>query len=734
LAQYLQEALHREQMLENKLATLQRLVANTQEASETGWQALIDEDRLLSRLEVLENQLQTYSKNQTEDTLRTELVALQEDKYNYETTAKESLRKVLQEKLDAVRKLTELERSLSNTEDECSHLKEMCEMSQKELQQLAEKHQEQLKDMAELQEKLKEAEQKHQEELEKVEREKVELEAKLEEMVKQENLLAAKVESLQADNDFTNEQLTNIKVRMEAVKERTGDNVHIPCVESQGVQVDLVNLLDLQLLQSSSKEEEESEIIEEEDAGNQTSVPSDDSSEKIDVKVMITPLNTVAPSEHSPEKLKETQGQIEQYKSQLQESETRLKESKELVEKLQKQLDQAESEVASHVARMSSVEAQLVEARKQADNSNELATQLKDEVRKLETELEDYRQNTDRINILPNTHDVTNSNSISNHLDEVSTTNHLKEEIEQLKELLQEARDAQKKSEAEIERLQRELDEAHKHARKSAEDAKLLQSQLHEAQLQTKNRTDHANTLQDQLNKAETTTKEVKQQILALRELLTEAQQAAKQSKNEAEQLRVRVASLEEELATERIERSTASHSHSTQHEIQRQAARNRAEFASLKEECSNLRKRIQDIETDMKTSRRENLQLQGEYGKLQESYKELEALKDKLENKEVTWKINLTDAQKEADQTKLELTEANNEISRLKDKCSEFREEISQLKQELDGVTDEYQLLAYRSKTLSTCSMIPLLMLLFAILMALYPTLAELTATTQPV
>lgn len=34
----LQEALHREQMLEQKLATLQRLLASTQEASESSWQ------------------------------------------------------------------------------------------------------------------------------------------------------------------------------------------------------------------------------------------------------------------------------------------------------------------------------------------------------------------------------------------------------------------------------------------------------------------------------------------------------------------------------------------------------------------------------------------------------------------------------------------------------------------------------------------------------------------------
>lgn len=36
-------------------------------------------------------------------------MALQEDKHNYETTAKESLRRVLQEKIEVVRKLSEVE-------------------------------------------------------------------------------------------------------------------------------------------------------------------------------------------------------------------------------------------------------------------------------------------------------------------------------------------------------------------------------------------------------------------------------------------------------------------------------------------------------------------------------------------------------------------------------------------------------------------------------------------------
>ncbi|XP_036187697.1 sarcolemmal membrane-associated protein isoform X18 [Myotis myotis] len=187
LSQYLQEALHREQMLEQKLATLQRLLAITQEASDTSWQALIDEDRLLSRLEVMGNQLQACSKNQTEDSLRKELIALQEDKHNYEMTAKESLRRVLQEKIEVVRKLSEVE---------------IAEGKQEEIQQ-------------------------------KGQAEKKELQHKIDEMEEKEQELQAKIEALQADNDFTNERLTALQVRLEHLQEKT-----LKEYSSLGIQVD----------------------------------------------------------------------------------------------------------------------------------------------------------------------------------------------------------------------------------------------------------------------------------------------------------------------------------------------------------------------------------------------------------------------------------------------------------------------------------------------------------------
>uniref|UniRef100_A0A3Q1B5P2 Sarcolemmal membrane-associated protein n=1 Tax=Amphiprion ocellaris TaxID=80972 RepID=A0A3Q1B5P2_AMPOC len=248
LSQYLQEALHREQMLEQKLATLQRLLATTQEASESSWQALIDEDRLLSRLEVMGSQLQAYSKSQTEEGIRKELLALQEDKHNYETTAKESLRRVLQEKIEVVRKLSEVERSLSNTEDECTHLKEMSERGQEELRELANKYNAAVNEIKELTDKIKAAEGRQEELTQRGATEKRELELRIEEMEEKEQVLQARIEALQADNDFTNERLTALQ-----------DNCHVN--NSGGDSTRIQQLIECPRNQMDAKESDMSDTL-----------------------------------------------------------------------------------------------------------------------------------------------------------------------------------------------------------------------------------------------------------------------------------------------------------------------------------------------------------------------------------------------------------------------------------------------------------------------------------------
>ncbi|KAK5871947.1 hypothetical protein PBY51_012686 [Eleginops maclovinus] len=269
LSQYLQEALHREQMLEQKLATLQRLLANTQEASESSWQALIDEDRLLSRLEVMGSQLQAYSKSQPEEGIRKELLALQEDKHNYETTAKESLRRVLQEKIEVVRKLSEVERSLSNTEDECTHLKEMSERGQEELRELANKYNAAVNEIKELTEKIKEAEGRQEELTQRGAKEKRELELRIEEMEEKEQVLQARIEALQADNDFTNERLAALQVRLEQLQEKSikeNNSLDMDIVSHGPVEEAVEEKQNLQTPESQEEDEDDDEDTDTDDA------------------------------------------------------------------------------------------------------------------------------------------------------------------------------------------------------------------------------------------------------------------------------------------------------------------------------------------------------------------------------------------------------------------------------------------------------------------------------------
>ena len=94
LNQYIQEALAREQLLETKLAVLQRLVGQTESASNDAWKSLIDEDRLLTRVEILESQLSTYGKSMNEDKLREETKRLMEDKEQYQERAKDTLKRL----------------------------------------------------------------------------------------------------------------------------------------------------------------------------------------------------------------------------------------------------------------------------------------------------------------------------------------------------------------------------------------------------------------------------------------------------------------------------------------------------------------------------------------------------------------------------------------------------------------------------------------------------------------
>jgi len=99
----------------------------------------MDEDRLLTRVEILESQLTTYGKSMTEDKLREETKRLMEEKESYQNTAKDTLKRLVDEKLDSCKKLKDVETSLENLECEYSSLKQLYEKAMDENKKLSEK-------------------------------------------------------------------------------------------------------------------------------------------------------------------------------------------------------------------------------------------------------------------------------------------------------------------------------------------------------------------------------------------------------------------------------------------------------------------------------------------------------------------------------------------------------------------------------------------------------------------
>ncbi|XP_077134705.1 sarcolemmal membrane-associated protein isoform X3 [Ranitomeya variabilis] len=406
LSQYLQEALHREQMLEQKLATLQRLLANTQEASDTSWQALIDEDRLLSRLEVMGNQLQAYSKSQTDDGIRKELIALQEDKHNYETMAKESLRRVLQEKIEVVRKLSEVERSLSNTEDECTHLKEMNERTQEELRELANKYNGAVNEIKDLTDKLKAAEGRQEEIQQKGIAEKKDLQQKIDEMEEKEQELQAKIEALQADNDFTNERLSALqgiqvddfkpKINGNADKDKLIDVEHLTKGEQES-----------QHLKGSPAEAKDSDLSDTLSPSKEKS--SDDTTDgQMDEQELNEPLNKVI------------------LKDELHTVQSGSNDAKQDLQQLRKELSEAQDLAKSSRQKCSELQALLEEerksSRKQAEESTKQIQHLQAQLHRLQEEIEILRE--EKENDISSTRE-----ELMNAQEEIAILKHVSEQV-----------------------------------------------------------------------------------------------------------------------------------------------------------------------------------------------------------------------------------------------------------------------------------------------------------------
>ncbi|XP_055923318.1 sarcolemmal membrane-associated protein [Eupeodes corollae] len=131
---YMQETSQREKLLKAKLQNIQNILDATRKNSTICWQSMIDEDRLLNRIDLLENKLQFLQKSSPVDQLKEEILKLQEEKFTYQNSAKEALSKVYQERMEAMQKLSKVERDYTCSENECSLLRDQIRYTKQNLQ------------------------------------------------------------------------------------------------------------------------------------------------------------------------------------------------------------------------------------------------------------------------------------------------------------------------------------------------------------------------------------------------------------------------------------------------------------------------------------------------------------------------------------------------------------------------------------------------------------------------
>ncbi|KAH0618921.1 hypothetical protein JD844_018467 [Phrynosoma platyrhinos] len=135
LSNYLKEALHRELLLKQKMVILQELLAMLLQAAEKSWKGQLNEDKLKCRLDTLENQLQICTQSYSKKSLKKIVLELEDQKQNYEQKVKESLQKLLEEKLQAERQLEN-----AQVEEDCTLWKEHCKTLKEDWNQLSDKH------------------------------------------------------------------------------------------------------------------------------------------------------------------------------------------------------------------------------------------------------------------------------------------------------------------------------------------------------------------------------------------------------------------------------------------------------------------------------------------------------------------------------------------------------------------------------------------------------------------
>lgn len=140
-----------------------------------------------------------------------------------------------------------------------------------------------------------------------------------------------------------------------------------------------------------------------------------------------------------------------------------------------------------------------------------------------------------------------------------------------------------------------------------------------------------------------------------------------------------------------------------------------------------------------------------------EQSYQQLQQLKENIQDKESKIQLNLTDAQKEADQNQQKLLIVQEQLQKLEETCENYKNRLLVAERMVKELNGEYDHLSLRTKIVSIppspqdesisqlsqflisifstlkvsyFSTVPLFILILAVMVAFYPILATITAT----
>ncbi|KRX83745.1 Sarcolemmal membrane-associated protein [Trichinella sp. T6] len=687
--QYIREAVYREKIMESKMTALQALLVTTQDATNECWNALIDEDRLLSRIEMLESQLRICSKNIPESQLRNQLLSLTDEKEKYENAAKEAIRRVMQEKLDALQRLGDVEQCLESTVKQCGQLRDDYEAVQKELALVTEQHNECLKREAELKCQL--------------------LEAQVHLVVKQENEINEKPDKALANRDkivpssaIVSEE--NLKDTKELNKESTelllSNDSHV------------IKKLKSELIDQDSS----SENVKQNRDANLNS--SNTSVAKCEVEHMLEPNSFADALEFSRKQAQDLTEDLRKAKLELENSQQKALHLEEQLlasnDRLSFLVEQAVSDI---MARFENVVYQKFK-------NEELVAFLKDQVCQLESSFKQtlYSKNFHE-NAFPNGHSSDHELEDEIHGQGDETKAH----CAGCTELLAQISDLTfvcDKNECIIGKYKMKLADHERICRRAVESNQQLV---------------------DQLRRNEKDLQSVYTQMMCIQGMLTSDDQRNifKESLKEIDHH----ADVAEEVLGEWNLLSIASSLDGADgctdtfsvedknNAPQPQLSCNEAEFASLKHECSNLRQRIAAVEKEVKLSAQENSLLQTRYAELLKSYNAVHEEKTVLDEEKSSWLAQLIAANQEANLLRLQLNETQNhqgvmDVSNVIASNEEnilFPSERSSIIKEQSCQCEEL------GGYLGLCSFFTLLqciILIVGVVMALLPWFSNLTAT----